>query len=107
MYRPPGPYADFLKEFADFVTDLLVHADKALIVGVFGIVFIDLLNSVGVKQNINKPTHRFNHTLDLVLSHDIDLSDIEILPQSDDVSDHYLVSYKMHIGTEGSIAPRY
>ncbi len=32
VYRPPGPYTDFLKEFADFLSDLLVNADKALIV---------------------------------------------------------------------------
>ncbi len=25
LYRPPGPYTDFLKEFADFLLDLLVN----------------------------------------------------------------------------------
>ncbi len=63
VYRPPGPYTDFLKEFADFLSDLLVNADKALIVGDFnihvdntndalGLAFTDLINSFGVKQNI-------------------------------------------------------
>ncbi len=33
VYRPP----DFLKEFADFLLDLLVNVDKALIVGYFNI----------------------------------------------------------------------
>ncbi len=32
VYRPPGPYTDFLKSFADFLSDLLVNADKELIV---------------------------------------------------------------------------
>ncbi len=32
VYRPPGPYTDILKEFADFLSDLLVNLDKALIV---------------------------------------------------------------------------
>ncbi len=36
VYRLPGPY-DFLKEFADFLSDLLVNVDKALIVGDFNI----------------------------------------------------------------------
>ncbi len=31
VYRPTGPYTDFLKEFADFLSDLLVNVDKALI----------------------------------------------------------------------------
>ncbi len=37
VYRPPGPYTDFLKEFADFLSDLMVNVDKALIVGDFKI----------------------------------------------------------------------
>ncbi len=55
VYRPPGPYTDFLKEFADFLSDLLVNVDKALIVGDFnihvdnpndalGLAFTDLIN---------------------------------------------------------------
>ncbi len=80
--------------FADFLSDLLVNVDKALIVGDFnihvdntnalGLAFIDCL---GVKQNVTGPTHRFNHTLDLIISHGIDLTDIDIVPQSD-VTDH-------------------
>ncbi len=37
VYRPPGPYNNFLKEFADFLSELLVNVDKALIVGDFNI----------------------------------------------------------------------
>ncbi len=101
VYRPPGPYTDFLKEFADFLSDLLVNVDKALIVGDFnihvdntndalGLAFADLINSFGVKQNVNGPTDRFNHMLDLIISHGIDLTDIDTVPQSDDVTDHLL-----------------
>ncbi len=104
VYRPPGPYTDFLNEFADFLSDLLVNADKALIVGDFnihvdntndalGLAFTDLINSFGVKQNVTGPTHRFNHMLDLIISYGIDLTDIDIIPQSDDVTDHFLVYY--------------
>ncbi len=80
VYRPPGPYTDFLKEFtdflkefADFLSDLLVNVDKALIVGDFnihvdntndalGLAFTDLINSFGVKQNVTGPTHRLQMT---------------------------------------------
>ncbi len=118
VYRPPGPYTDFLKEFADFLSDLLVNADKALIVGDFnihvdnpndalGLAFTDLINSFGVKQNVTGPTHRYNHTLDLIISHGIDLTDIDIVPQSDDVTDHFLVSCMLHITDINCRAPRY
>ncbi len=104
VYRPPGPYTDFL-------SDLLVNVDKALIVGDFNIhvdalelAFTDLINSFGVKQNVT-PTHRFNHTLDLIISHGIDLTDIDIIPQSDDVTDHFLVSCMLHITDINYMAP--
>ncbi len=98
VYRPPGPYTDFLKEFSDFLSDLLGNVDKALIVGDFnihvdntndalGLAFTNLINSFGVKQNVTGPTHRFNHTLDLIIAHGIDLTDIDIVPQSDNVTD--------------------
>ncbi len=60
----------------------LVNVNKALIVRDFNIhvdntndalrlAFTDLINSFGVKQNVTGPTHRFNHTLDLIISHGI------------------------------------
>ncbi len=64
--------------------------DKALIVRDFnihiyntndalGLAFTDLINYFGVKQNITGPTHHFNHSLDLIISHGIDLTDIDIV----------------------------
>ncbi len=43
------------------------------------------------------PGPRFNHSLDLIILHGIDLTDIDIVPQSDDVTDHFLVSCMLHI----------
>ncbi len=96
----------------------MVNVDKALIVGDYnihddntndalGLAFTDLINSFGVKQNVTEPTHRFNHTLDLIISHGIDLTDIDIVPQSDDVTDHFLVSCMLHINDFNYMAPRY
>nr|XP_055053668.1 uncharacterized protein LOC129438773 isoform X1 [Misgurnus anguillicaudatus] len=104
IYRPPGHHADFLKEIANFLSELVVTVDKALIVGDFNIhvdnskdalgrAFMDVLNSLGIKQNVSGPTHTRKHTLDLILSLGLNINDIEISPQSDAVSDHYLVSY--------------
>ncbi len=97
-----GHHTDFIKEFADFLSELVLAADKVLIVGDFNIhvdnekdalgsAFIDILNSIGLRQHVSGPTHSRNHTLDLILSHGIDVNGVEILQQSDDISDHYLV----------------
>ncbi len=96
----------------------MVNVDKALIVGDFyihvdntndalGLEFTDLINYFGVKQNITVPKHRLNYTLDLIISHGIDLTDIDIVPQSDYVTDHFLVSCMLHINDFKYMATRY
>ncbi|XP_068160648.1 uncharacterized protein [Antennarius striatus] len=37
IYRRPGPYSDFLSEFADFLTSLILKTGKVIIVGDFNI----------------------------------------------------------------------
>ncbi len=101
--RPPGHHTDFIKEFADFLSELVLAADKVLIVGdfnihidnekyVLGSAFTDIMNSIGARQHVSGPTHCQKHTLDLILSHGIYVNGVEILLQSDDISDHYLVT---------------
>ncbi len=92
--------------------------DKALIDGDFnshvdntndalGLAFTDIINSFGVKQIVTGPTRRFNHTLDLITSHGTELTDIDIIPQSDDVTDHFLVSCMLRITDINYMAPCY
>ncbi len=69
--------------------------------------FTDLINSFGVKQNVTGPTHHFNYMLDLIISHGIDLTDIDIVPQSDDETDYFNVSCMLHITDINYMAPRY
>ncbi len=112
VYRPPGHHTDFIKEFADFLSELVLAADKVLIVGDFNIhvdnekdalgsAFIDIL------KHVSGPTHSRNHTLDLILSHGIDVNGVEILQQSDDISDHFLVLCKLHIVKAVNSTPSY
>ncbi len=72
-----------------------------------GSAFIDILNSIGVKQQVSGPTHCRNHTLDLILSHGIDVNGVEILQQSDGILDHYLVSCIFHIAKAVKPTPCY
>jgi len=37
IYRPPVPHKDLIKEFADLLSQLVLAADKVLIVGDFNI----------------------------------------------------------------------
>ncbi len=59
-------------------------------------------NSIGVKQHVSGPSHCQNHTLD-----EIDVSGVEILQQSDDMSDHCLVLCIFHIAKAVKPTPCY
>ncbi len=48
-------------------------------------------------DNTSGPTHCQNHTLDLILSHIIYVNIVEILQQSDSISDIYLILCILHI----------
>ncbi len=102
----------------NLVKELVLAADKVLIVGDFNIhvdnkiytsgsAFIDILNSIGVRQHVSGPTHCRNHTLDLILSHGIDVNVADILQQSDDISDDCLVMCKLHIAKAVNSTPCY
>ncbi len=96
----------------------MLAADQVLIVGDFNIhvnnrkdalgsAFLDILNSVEVRKHVSGPTHCRNHTLDLILSHGIDVNWVEVLQQSDDISDHYLFLCKLHIAKAVNSTPSY
>ena len=118
VYRPPGPYSEFLTGFAEFLTDIALSADMALIVGDFNIHFENnkdplkiafeaLIDSMGYIQNVIGPTHRCNHTLDLVLSRGIRVENLDTVPQSDCISDHHLILYEVILDYNVYMPPRY
>ncbi len=65
---PPGPYTDFLKEFADFLSDLLVNVDKALIVGDFNI-HVDNTNDVLGPEYVSGVEHERSGELFVIFDH--------------------------------------
>ena len=80
VYSAPGAYSEFLTEFPEFLSNLVLKTDKIIIVGDFNIhvdntndscsvAFISILDSIGFSQCVHQPTHCCNHTLDLVLSY--------------------------------------
>ncbi len=67
----------------------------------------DYGGSIGVRKDVSGPTHCRNHTLDLILSYGIEANCVDILQQSDDISDHYLVLCKHHIAKAVNSTPFY
>ena len=61
IYRPPGPYTEFLNEFSDFLSNLVLNWERIVIVGDFNIhvdndndslskAFAALLDGIGFTQ---------------------------------------------------------
>ena len=89
IYRPPAPYSEFLSEFSEFLSELVLKTDQIIIAGDFNIhvdvandslssAFKSIIDSIGFTQHVNQPTHCLNHTLDLALTYGIDIENITI-----------------------------
>ena len=104
VYRPPGAYTQFLSDFSDFLSSIALESNKVILVGDLNIhtdvetdslnrAFKSLIDSIGFSQCVDKPTHIFNHTLDLVLVYGIKIEHLIVFPQNRDLSDHYLITF--------------
>lgn len=105
VYRPPGPYSEFLSEFSEFLSQLVLSTDKVIVVGDFNIHidvendslnvnFNSILDSIGFSQSVHRPTHCLNHTLDLVLTYGIESEQLTVFPQNPVLSDHFLITFE-------------
>ena len=103
-YSPVHPIgvSTFLDEFADYLESTVLTPEPLLITGDINIQadvpddpdaikFLDLLDFLGLAQHVKTPTHRCGHTLDLIITREIN-SLIGTTPISDCYfSDHCTV----------------
>jgi len=91
VYHAPGSYSEFLSEFSEILSSLVLKTDKVIIGGNFNIhvnvgndslsaAFISLLDFIGFCQRAHKLTHCFNHTLNLVLIYGIEIEHLIVVP---------------------------
>ena len=103
VYRPPKVTTSFLQEFSELLSFMASHSDKLLILGDFNIhiccptkpmvnEFLILMDSFNLTQSISGPTHLRGHTLDLVLSQGLCISNVNVTNIA--VSDHYLIEFE-------------
>ena len=111
LYRPPGPYSQILEEFCEFIADFVTHSDKILIIGDFIIhlnkpsdplrkALFGLLDISNVIQLVHEPTYSSGNTLDLTISHGLDVSVLNAASVSCAVSDHARTLARTHACTQ-------
>lgn len=104
VYRPPKTkFKDFQSEFESLLQDVFAKCkDDIILAGDFNIWFdkelndktkrlvlsrfSSILNKNSLKQHVNSPTHERGHTLDLVISRNVEVSDLSV--RNDDIADH-------------------
>jgi len=117
VYRTPPSTANkltvpaFLEEFDSFLDTINALPGKIMLVGDFNVHwnkpthsdvrrFMTIVSSFGFNQHVDKPTHRFGNTLDLVLTrpednliHGCDVDDIRF------TIDHFMVNCVLNVPT--------
>ncbi|XP_063067242.1 uncharacterized protein LOC134458771 [Engraulis encrasicolus] len=104
VYRPPRQglrnVLDFCKAFGKVFRDSSRPYDCVLVAGDFNFhferenrisnaLFKSFLWLYGLDQHVDRPTHQSGHTLDLVLTTNVEISDLSI--ENDNIADHYTV----------------
>ena len=100
--KHPVTVSTFLGEFTEYLESTVLSSERLLIVGDMNIhvnvpddpdafKFLDLLECMGLTQHVIAPTHRSGHTLDLIITRDLD-GLVQTTPISDSfLSDHCTV----------------
>ncbi|XP_014864104.1 PREDICTED: uncharacterized protein LOC106930827 [Poecilia mexicana] len=102
IYRPPKTNNDFMNDFAALLTHLSILSPNIIILGDFNIHmddcnspltkdFSSCLQSFGLQQLINFPTHSKGHVLDLVCYSGVSPSDCKADELA--ITDHFLLSF--------------
>ncbi|MDF4410550.1 hypothetical protein P3448_24240, partial [Vibrio parahaemolyticus] len=83
VYCAPGPYSEFVSEFSEFLSSLVLNSDKVIIVGDFNI-HVDVDNDSCVYLLVR---------LHLVPMYGIKIDNLRVFPQNPSLSDHYLITF--------------
>ena len=78
------PISKFFTELSNLMESVILSKEHLLVLGDFNIYvdvsndinaekFLDLLDSLGLKQNVTEPTHVDGHTLDLIITRKFEL----------------------------------
>ncbi|KAJ3600632.1 hypothetical protein NHX12_031612 [Muraenolepis orangiensis] len=108
VYFPPGysrgEFHNFLSDFEMLLCDIDGVYDHVIFTGDFNIhvdqgmqsstiEFYFLLKQFGLEQHVDTQTHNRGHTLDLVLTRNVDVSDLIVFDPH--ISDHSIVIFKL------------
>lgn len=103
MYRPPKPNIVLVR---NFLSEMYTKYDRFLILSDFNVhiccgndmlssEFINLIESFDLLQWVKSPTHKLGHILDLILTHNLQVDDVNVCETN--FSDHMPILFKTFI----------
>ncbi len=104
IYWPPHLVNGFIAEFSEFIGDLVTKHDRFLLVGDFNVhvccpskqlstEFLNTIDSFNLLQWVSRPTHLLGHTLDLILTFGLSITDVEVIESL--ISNHFPIVFMM------------
>lgn len=101
------PAATFLKEFTEFLEILSVMPEDFVLSGDFNFhmdsndyyaeLLRNLWSSFNLVQHVHVPTHKLNHTLDLVLTRKESSKISKLIAEDVQLSDHFMISFNYDV----------
>ena len=104
IYRPPADSpVEFLTEFTNWITDIVIQDTNLLVVGDFnlhinnendenGANFKESMVALGLVQHVTRPTHKSANILDLIFTENISEINIHSCILGNLLSDHYMIN---------------
>ncbi len=110
-YRPPGQLGTFLEELNGLLSSFPEDGSPLIVFGDFNIHlnkphavnFLSLLGSFDLKSLTTTSTHKSASQLDLIYTHNCVEDNILVKPLH--TTDHYLISFNLHLATSEQSAP--
>ena len=107
-WSPAAAYTQFLSEFSDLLASLVVSSDKDFNIHMgddpdsLNTPFNSLLDPIGFSQLVNEPTHRHNHTQDVVLTYGLEAENLLVVSQNHLLSDHSLITFDFTLADQAA-----
>ena len=106
IYRPPQYNKDFINELSELLTEIMPKYSMVLITGDLNVhvccptnplvkEFLNVIEAFNFTQSVSGPTHEHGHTLDLVLTYGISVSNVKIYDAT--FSDHMPILFELSL----------
>ncbi|RDD63992.1 hypothetical protein DU478_22555, partial [Thalassococcus profundi] len=114
IYKPPQQYQGFIEDFTEMLSVVCTEFNCIIITGDLN-VHVDnvcdrnakelcaVLETFGLTQHVSEPSHSRGHTLDLLITKGVNISNVSVLDVG--LSDHFCVFFDLSVSPTPAVGP--